>query len=59
MMEKVKLISLVITALCITMVILNANMLDAKFQQWRIDRKNRRAGRDIQAIVENARRRQG
>lgn len=57
-MEKVKLISLVITALCITMAIINANMADAKFQQWRNDRKKRRAGQDIQSIIENARRRQ-
>lgn len=57
-MENVKLILLVITALCIVMAIINANMLDAKLQQWRIKRKNRRTGWDIYAIVENARRRQ-
>lgn len=57
MMEYMKLFSLIATAVCIVMVILNSHNLDAKFHEWRIKRKNRRAGWDIYAIVENARRR--
>lgn len=57
MMEKVKLISLIITALCIVMTTINANVLDDKLHQWRIDRKKRRAGQDISVIVADARKR--
>lgn len=57
MMEHIKLFSLITTAVCFVMVMLNAHNLEAKFHEWRIKFKNRRTGWDIYAIVENARRR--